>query len=109
MLELPGTPWRDAPWDDAEALALAPLPGLDWKRVPGVARHGFTHFELEMALFAASVPTLTPPEGTEARPLAEAAAAMPTVMRRLLDLAGARGGVREARTPVRPRSEQWRR
>ena len=36
MLELPGTPWRDAPWADAEALALAPLPGLDWKRVPGV-------------------------------------------------------------------------
>jgi A/G-specific adenine glycosylase len=89
MLELPGTPWRDAPWDDVEALALAPLPGLDWKRVPGVARHGFTHFELEMALFAARVPALTPPDGTEARPLAEAAAAMPTVMRRLIDLAGA--------------------
>jgi A/G-specific adenine glycosylase len=56
--------------------------------VPGVARHGFTHFELEMALFVADVPALAPPEGAEARPLAEAAAAMPTVMRRLLELAG---------------------
>jgi A/G-specific adenine glycosylase len=88
MLELPGTPWRDAPWDDAEALAAAPVPGLPWRRVPGVARHGFTHFELEMALFSADVPALAPPDGTEARPLAGAAAAMPTVMRRLLALAG---------------------
>ncbi len=89
MLELPGTPWRDAPWGGAEALAFAPVPGLEWRRVPGAARHGFTHFELEMALFAAEVPALAPPEGMEWRPLAEAAAAMPTVMRRLLDLAGA--------------------
>ena len=90
MLELPGTPWRDAPWDEAEAMAFAPVPpGPNWRRVPGVARHGFTHFELEMALFAAEVPALAPIEGTEARPLAEAAAGMPTVMRRLLDLAAA--------------------
>jgi A/G-specific adenine glycosylase len=89
MLELPGTPWRDAPWEEREALALAPVAGLDWRRVPGVARHGFTHFELEMALFSASVPALAPADGAEARPLAEAAAAMPTAMRRLLALAGA--------------------
>jgi A/G-specific adenine glycosylase len=89
MLELPGTPWREAPWDEAEALFFAPVPGVAWRRVPGAARHGFTHFELEMALFAAAVPALAPPDGTEARPLAEAAAGMPTVMRRLLDLAAA--------------------
>lgn len=89
MLELPGTPWRDAPWEEAEALPFAPVPSLEWRRVPGAARHGFTHFELEMALFAAEVPALAPPEGMEARPLAEAAAGMPTVMRRLLDLAAA--------------------
>jgi A/G-specific adenine glycosylase len=89
MLELPGTPWRGEPWGEVEALASAPVPGLSWRRLPDVARHGFTHFELEMALFAAEVPVLAPPEGMEARPLAEAAAAMPTVMRRLLDLARA--------------------
>ncbi|TCZ53135.1 A/G-specific adenine glycosylase [Roseicella aquatilis] len=87
MLEVPGTPWRDAPWEEAEALAQVPMPGLDWRRVPGVARHGFTHFELEMQLYAATVPSLPAGEGLEARPLAEADAALPTVMRRLLALA----------------------
>lgn len=89
MLELPGTPWRDTPWDPAEAIALAPVASLAWRRVPGIARHGFTHFELEMALFAATAPDLAPAEGAEVRPLSEAAAAMPTVMRRLLALAAA--------------------
>ncbi|MBL6455372.1 A/G-specific adenine glycosylase [Belnapia sp. T6] len=88
MLEVPGTLWRDAPWGEAEALAHAPLEGPAWRRLPGVARHGFTHFELEMVLYAATVPRLDPPEGMEARPLAGAAAALPTVMRRLLALAG---------------------
>jgi A/G-specific adenine glycosylase len=87
MLELPGTPWRDAPWTEAEALAHAPLPGLAWRRRPGIARHGFTHFELEMQLYAADVASLDPPEGMEARDRATVAAALPTVMRRLLALA----------------------
>ncbi|MBK1661473.1 A/G-specific adenine glycosylase [Paracraurococcus ruber] len=95
MLELPGTPWRDAPWTEAEALAFAPAEGLRWRRVPGVARHGFTHFELEMLLLAAAMPALAPPAGMEARPLVAAAAAMPTVMRKLLDLA-AGGAAAEA-------------
>ncbi|MFC7472928.1 A/G-specific adenine glycosylase [Dankookia sp. GCM10030260] len=87
MLEVPGTPWREAPWTAAEAEGFAPLPGLDWRRVPGIARHGFTHFELEMLLLSASVPRIAPPEGMEARPLAEAGGALPTVMRKLLELA----------------------
>ncbi|SDB72337.1 A/G-specific adenine glycosylase [Belnapia rosea] len=90
MLELPGTEWRAAPWGEAEALAHAPVPGPAWRRVPGVARHGFTHFELEMVLYAAALPRLEPPEGMEMRPLAEAGAALPTVMRRLLELAAVR-------------------
>jgi A/G-specific adenine glycosylase len=54
--------------------------------VPGIARHGFTHFELEMVLLAASVPALAPAEGLELRDLAEAGTALPTVMRKLLAL-----------------------
>ncbi|WP_043361071.1 A/G-specific adenine glycosylase [Belnapia sp. F-4-1] len=88
MLELPGTPWRDEAWTEAEALPHAPIPGLAWRRLPGIARHGFTHFELEMQLYAATIPRLDPPEGMEARDLKDAEAALPTVMRRLLALAG---------------------
>jgi A/G-specific adenine glycosylase len=87
MLELPGTPWRDTPWAEAEALALAPLAGPAWRAVPGLARHGFTHFELEMRLFTATVPAIgAAAQGLEARPLATAEAALPTVMRKLLAL-----------------------
>ena len=89
MLEVPGAPWRELPWGQAEAEAHAPVPGLDWAPVPGVARHGFTHFELEMRLFVARVPRLDAPPGMEARPLDEASAALPTVMRKLLLLAAA--------------------
>ncbi|MDI3307451.1 MAG: NUDIX domain-containing protein [Acetobacteraceae bacterium] len=96
MLELPGTPWRESPWEAEEALAHAPLPGLAWRRLPGRARHGFTHFELEMTLFAAEIPAFDPPPGMEARPLAETAAALPTAMRRLLALAESAGGVTKA-------------
>ena len=89
MLEVPGTPWRDAPWGEAEALPHAPLPA-PWRRLPGLARHGFTHFELEMVLFAATLlPGANGPEGGEWLAEDGARAAVPSVMRRLLDLAGA--------------------
>jgi A/G-specific adenine glycosylase len=85
MLALPGTPWRAEPWPEAEALPHAPL-AAPWRRLPGVARHGFTHFELEMVLYAARHPG-GPPPGGEWREPAAAAAAVPSVMRRLLALA----------------------
>jgi A/G-specific adenine glycosylase len=47
MLGLPGTPWRDTPWTEAEALPHAPC-AADWRLLPGEARHGFTHRELTM-------------------------------------------------------------
>ena len=86
MLGLPGTEWRAEPWGEAEALRAAPLP-LRWARRQGVARHGFTHFELEMVLYAAALPPgAAPPEGEWCDPAA-ARAALPTAMRRLLALA----------------------
>jgi A/G-specific adenine glycosylase len=51
--ELPGTVWRAEPWSDAEALAAAPMPA-DWQ-MAGEVRHGLTHFELRIAVFAARV------------------------------------------------------
>jgi A/G-specific adenine glycosylase len=56
MTELPGTPWRDTPWSVAEAMAHAPA-DADW-RPAGQVRHGFTHFELILDLFAAHAPVI---------------------------------------------------
>jgi A/G-specific adenine glycosylase len=56
MVELPGTPWRETPWDLAEASSHAPITS-DW-RPAGQVRHGFTHFELTIELFAAQAETI---------------------------------------------------
>jgi A/G-specific adenine glycosylase len=85
MLELPGTPWREVPWSEAEALPHAPA-AAPWRRLPGHARHGFTHFEVEMVLYAAPLPAGGAPPGEWLDPEA-ARAALPSAMRRLLDLA----------------------
>ncbi len=53
MTELPGTPWRTESWTIAEALAHAPMSAA-W-RPAGQVRHGLTHFELVLDLFAARV------------------------------------------------------
>jgi A/G-specific adenine glycosylase len=50
MMEFPSTDWRARPWGPAEALASAPL-SAKWMALPGLVRHGFTHFELELRVF----------------------------------------------------------
>jgi A/G-specific adenine glycosylase len=85
MLEVPGTPWRAEPWAEAEALGHAPV-AAGWAPLPGVARHGFTHFELEMRLYAAPAAAAGSVAGEWILPAA-ARGAVPSVMRRLLDLA----------------------
>ena len=82
MTELPGTPWREAPWPGPDALALAPMPA-DWRPV-GQVRHGFTHFELVIDLLAARVDILPDaglPDSTFIRPIAALEQeALPSVM-----------------------------
>jgi A/G-specific adenine glycosylase len=90
MLEIPGTSWREAPWTAAEALAQAPI-ALDWQPAAGEARHVFTHFALTMGLYRARLSARAKrPEGEWLAP-AEAAHALPSVMRKLLVLAGLAG------------------
>ena len=85
MLEVPGTPWREAGWTRQDALAHAPLASLRWTALPGEAAHGFTHFELRMTLLHARH-NGEAPEGYSFMERAAGAAAMPTAMRRLLAL-----------------------
>jgi A/G-specific adenine glycosylase len=49
MLEVPSSPWDAAPAAQAAADA-APLEG-NWRAVPGVVVHTFTHFRLEMSVY----------------------------------------------------------
>ena len=101
MTEVPGTEWRQA-FNPKRAVGEAPRFAMPvrWRRVPGVVTHVFTHFPLELAVFLARLPPgAAAPPGT--RFLARedvAAAALPTLMRKVLahalaSPAGGRAGV----------------
>ena len=85
MVELPGTSWREAAWPEPEALKHAPM-AVDW-RPAGQVRHGFTHFQLTIDLFAAQVTTI---DGHGfIHPLTRLdEVALPSVMRKCVTLAG---------------------
>ncbi|TPG52336.1 A/G-specific adenine glycosylase [Roseomonas nepalensis] len=87
MLEIPGAPWREEPWELEEALPHAPLPGLSWTLRPGTAHHSFSHLDLEMRLAEAAAPDSPAPPGMTWMEPGAARAALPTAMRRLLALA----------------------
>jgi A/G-specific adenine glycosylase len=55
MLEVPATDWADTLPPLAAALRQAPVPG-DWRALPGVVTHTFTHFRLEALVCRAQVP-----------------------------------------------------
>ena len=54
MLELPGTPWGEKNWSERELSAFAPA-RVQWQPIPGKVRHTFTHFQLELSVFAGSI------------------------------------------------------
>ena len=84
MAEVPTSEWRPD-YDIAMAVLDAPIEAR-WQRLPGVVRHVFTHFPLELTVQFAKVAAGTePPEGMRWVP-AEAlgAEALPTVMRKVL-------------------------
>jgi A/G-specific adenine glycosylase len=89
MVELPGTSWREAAWPKAEALANAPMQ-VDW-RPAGQVRHGFTHFQLTIDLFAARVATIAG-DGFVHPWTRLNEVALPSVMRKCVQMAGAQGG-----------------
>ena len=84
MTELPGTAWRDAVWITEDALRHAPMQA-GW-RPAGQVRHGFTHFELRLDLFAAQVERIDA-EGFLRPITALADTALPSVMRKCVRMA----------------------
>ena len=87
MLELPGTDWRGEPWGE-DAMEAAPAIA-SWRRM-GEVRHGFTHFELRIQLYAACVPSIDTDRDLYS-PAEIAEEAIPSVMRKCIRLVEARG------------------
>jgi A/G-specific adenine glycosylase len=84
MIELPSTPWREAPWSESETIEAAPAVTA-WSALPGTVQHGFTHFRLELALMVGR--TAAPPEGIWARPEEFKNYAFPTLTKKLANYA----------------------
>jgi len=87
MTEVPGSEWAHD-FDPASALRSAPRFGgkTKWQRLPGAVRHVFTHFPLELDVFAAQVARATPAlKGTRWVKLCDLGEeALPNVMRKVL-------------------------
>ena len=88
MTEVPTTDWSHD-FDDKDALRDAPHLSQKtptWRRLPGVVTHVFTHFPLELVVYAADVPRGTrAPDGANWVAIdALPNEALPTVMRKVL-------------------------
>jgi A/G-specific adenine glycosylase len=102
MTEVPGSEWSiDFTVDSA--VAMAPRPGAGplwtWRPVRGQVRHVFTHFPLELTVFAARARMdARAPEGCRFLPREEIAdAAFPTLMRKVLAHAGVAASAGDAK------------
>ncbi|QJE73513.1 A/G-specific adenine glycosylase [Aerophototrophica crusticola] len=84
MMEVPSTGWGAEVPDLDAALAQAPVQAA-WRLLPGIVRHTFTHFELELSVLAGRVPAAVPvPDGTWVAPDRLGGEALPTVMAKVV-------------------------
>ncbi len=89
MTEVPTTEWTK---DFDESVALESVPRFasrkspTWRRTVGIVRHVFTHFPLELTVYAADVPARTPaPKDMRWIAISELAGeALPSLMRKVL-------------------------
>jgi A/G-specific adenine glycosylase len=80
MIEVPSSEWIvGAPPDVPDG---APAPA-EWRRVPGLVRHQFTHFDLELTVLAATVKARNA-DGLWTLPDNFGDVALPTVMRKVV-------------------------
>jgi A/G-specific adenine glycosylase len=89
MTEVPTTEWT-ADFNERDALKSAPLfvgsAATAWRRLPGLVRHVFTHFPLELSVCYAKVPAVTrAPNGARWVKMSELGGeALPTLMRKVV-------------------------
>jgi A/G-specific adenine glycosylase len=97
MLEPPLGPWGGKFPSGKTALSQAPFVAA-WRKRAGIVRHGFTHFELEIEVYASTVPKRPKTKGNwiAAEKLGEVA--LPTVMRKIVEHGLDNGGPLFAQT-----------
>jgi A/G-specific adenine glycosylase len=105
MLETPSSPWGESAPTGKGVHDHAPLKA-DWRKVPGLVEHTFTHFHLELTVYRAEVgPNAAPkraalPERCRWLKLRElSGAALPSLMRKVISHA-----LKEEARPARKRA-----
>ena len=91
MLEPPLGPWTEEFPSTAQALGQAPFPA-NWKKRPGLVRHGFTHFELEIVVYLADLAKRPKYSGRWVSSAKLGEVALPTVMRKIIEHGLEHGG-----------------
>lgn len=85
MHEVPATPWDSKSAWTADPDRHAPVEGAVWIALPGVVRHGFTHFDLELEVLMSRLGGRPAVAGAEWWPLDRLDdAALPTLMAKLV-------------------------
>jgi len=84
MMQPPQGDWGDDFPSRARALKQGPF-AADWKKQPGLVRHGFTPFELEIEVYVARVARRPETEGKWVPRGQLPDAALPTVMRKIVE------------------------
>jgi len=102
MMEVPSTEWRAESWTIAAARRAAPV-SARWRPLPGIVRHGFTHFELEITVLAGAVSRGTG-DGVWVGLDRLSDYALPNLMKKIVEHAIRNGGtIRRESEPTRPR------
>jgi A/G-specific adenine glycosylase len=82
MLEVPTTEWLEAPLPSRPA-ALQAAPAARWRKRTGLVTHTFTHFYLELEVYA-GICDDPPSDGLWAKPRSLDALALPSLMRKVI-------------------------
>ncbi len=90
MMEIPSTPWDDRSWSLTEAGGQAPLE-TEWRLLPGLVRHTFTHFHLELQVAVGKAGTRPAIRGIWCPLDRLGDQALPSVMRKVVRHALAKG------------------
>jgi A/G-specific adenine glycosylase len=85
MMEVPSSEWRSGTVDRAAAEKTAPVRAR-WSALPGIVRHSFTHFDLELMVLTGKT-RATKAEGVWVQPDALDTQALPTVMKKVIAFA----------------------